>query len=111
MIDGCAFLRVVAFAEELQKNFPRIVLHRQRRVGVAERQRRIRAAAARRHLYGSLRRQFQRGQRGVLADVLGDHLIERRGHVRLGTAGIRTRGAEPRRGIEGMDRSRGSRVF
>src|SRR6202040_864290 len=83
----------------------------QRRFCVPERQGCIRAAAARRHLNDRFRRDFKRRQRGVLADRLRDHLIESRGHVRLWTAGIRTGGAQPRRGSERMDRSRGGGVF
>ncbi len=37
---------------------------------------------------------FQRRQRGFLADLRGDHLVERRRHVRAGLAAVRMRTAD-----------------
>ena len=46
---------------------------------------------------------FERRQRRVLADDLRDHLIERRGHVRAGGAGVRTRALSQVAGVRPCD--------
>ena len=111
LLIDCALLRRVAFPEQLQEDLARIGFHRERRIRVAERQSRINAVIARRRLNDRFRRHFQRGQRSVLADDLRDHLIESHGHVCLGTAGVRTSAAEPRRRSEAVNRAGGGRVL
>ena len=110
-VDGRALLRRVALTEQLEKDLPRIRLHRQRRFRVAERQRGIVSAATGRRLHGGFRRDFERGQRRLLPDDFRDHLIESRGHMRAGRAGIRTGRAEPRGGRKRMHRTRGGGIL
>src|SRR5581483_2258716 len=69
------------------------------------------SAAARRRLHRGFRCHFERWQARLLADDLRDHLVEGSGHVRLGSAGVRTRRAEPGRRGEGMHRARRRGVF
>ena len=63
--DECALLRRVAFTEQLQEDFARIVFHRQRRLGIAERESGVGAATAGCALNGGFRCKFQRGKRRV----------------------------------------------
>ena len=66
---------------------------------IAERERGVveaRRAAAGGRLLRRFRRQLQRRQRRVLADVLRDELIERGGHARAGGGLVRTSPTQPR---------------
>ncbi len=97
--ENRALLGRVAGAEELREHLARVELHRQRRRLVAERQRRAvvaRARAAGRALRRRLRRDLERGQHGIAADLLGDHLVDRRRHPRARGLLVGLHAREPR---------------
>ena len=112
--NGFPLLGCVAFTEQLDKDLARIEFHRQRRVGVAERKRGTVIApgtAARCHLAGGFGSQFQGRQRSVLADLAGDHLVERGGHAGPRRVVIRPDAAQPGRGRQAVHPAHHGLVF